>query len=175
MFGFTHNASAVVTPGFEINGTQVIGYVNFGVPSGDQDRTDYTNHLIYMYNNGIANDPNFLGQSYDILHGAPAFGASLGTAVFGQNGTGKSVALGAQGTYTYLFAKYDNTKAGSVVWYVGDQSGTIEIAATYNGHDLSSWTLFTSGVNGVPDGGTTVMLLGMAFGALGIARRFIRR
>jgi len=26
----------------------------------------------------------------------------------------------------------------------------------------------------VPDGGTTIMLLGTAFGALGIARRFIR-
>jgi hypothetical protein len=30
-------------------------------------------------------------------------------------------------------------------------------------------------VNTTPDGGTTVMLLGMALGALGMARRFIKR
>jgi hypothetical protein len=30
------------------------------------------------------------------------------------------------------------------------------------------------GAAGVPDGGTTVMLLGMAFGALGMARRFLK-
>ena len=32
----------------------------------------------------------------------------------------------------------------------------------------------TNGVPGVPDGGTTVMLLGAALGALGMARRFVR-
>jgi hypothetical protein len=31
------------------------------------------------------------------------------------------------------------------------------------------------GGNGVPDGGTTVMLLGVALGALGMARRFLMR
>jgi len=33
--------------------------------------------------------------------------------------------------------------------------------------------LFGPGTPGVPDGGTTVMLLGAALGALGIARRYI--
>jgi hypothetical protein len=39
---------------------------------------------------------------------------------------------------------------------------------------LIGWTLFTAGVPGVPDGGTTVMLLGAALGALGMARRFLK-
>jgi VPDSG-CTERM motif len=33
--------------------------------------------------------------------------------------------------------------------------------------------VFGPGVPGVPDGGTTVMLLGAALGALGMARRFL--
>jgi VPDSG-CTERM motif len=35
---------------------------------------------------------------------------------------------------------------------------------------LSGWTLFSPDSVGVPDGGTTVMLLGAALGALGMAR-----
>jgi hypothetical protein len=42
--------------------------------------------------------------------------------------------------------------------------------------DISHITFFGSpGGNGVPDGGTTVMLLGAALGSLGMARRFLKR
>jgi hypothetical protein len=42
--------------------------------------------------------------------------------------------------------------------------------------DISHISFFGSpGGNGVPDGGTTVMLLGAALGALGMARRFLKR
>ena len=51
--------------------------------------------------------------------------------------------------------------------------GTITIPATAGGYGLSGWTLFTAGgPPGVPDGGTTAMLLGTSLGALGMARRF---
>ncbi len=40
---------------------------------------------------------------------------------------------------------------------------------------LSGLTSLAQAVNGVPDGGTTVMLLGAALGALGMARRFLSR
>jgi hypothetical protein len=38
---------------------------------------------------------------------------------------------------------------------------------------MTGWTLLNP-TGSVPDGGTTVMLLGMAFGALGMARRFLK-
>jgi len=79
------------------------------------------------------------------------------------------------GTYNYLFAKYDNTAAGSVVWYVGNLHGIITIPQTWGQYGLSGWTLFGPGGAGAPDGGTTVMLLGAALGTLGMARRFLKR
>jgi VPDSG-CTERM exosortase interaction domain len=88
------------------------------------------------------------------------------------DGTSTTINLGAQGTFTYLFAKYDGPNYGSEVWYVGDLSGKITIPATAGGYALSGWTLFGTGA-GVPDGGTTAMLLGAALGVLGIARRYI--
>jgi protein with PEP-CTERM/exosortase system signal len=169
MFAFSNNASALT-----IGDGQTLGYVFFGIPSGDQDRTNYVNHLVFMYNNGITDDVA-LGQTFHIVNGAPAFGATLATAVFSHNGGPLDpIDLGGGGLYSYLFAKYDGPNQGSVVWYVGNLSGVITIPADWNGYGLSGWTLFGPGVPGVPDGGTTAMLLGMAFGALGMARRFLK-
>jgi VPDSG-CTERM motif len=169
MVAFSPSAKALT-----IGDGQTLGYVFFGIPSGDQDRTDYTNHLISMYNNGITDDVA-LGQTFHIVNGAPAFGATLPDAVFSHNGGPLDpIDLGGGGLYSYLFAKYDGPNQGSVVWYVGNLSGVITIPADWNGYGLSGWTLFGPGTPGVPDGGTTVMLLGAALGALGMARRFLK-
>ena len=96
--------------------------------------------------------------------------ASLPTAAFALNGTRTNVPLGT-GLYSYLFAKYSGI---SYVWYVGNLSGSVQIPIFALGGLLEGWTLFSAGGQGVPDGGTTVMLLGAALGALGIARRFLK-
>ncbi len=77
------------------------------------------------------------------------------------------------GTFTYLFAKYDGQNDVSQVWNISGLTGVITIPADGpNGYGLSGWILF--GPTGqVPDGGTTVMLLGAALGVLGMARRYI--
>jgi hypothetical protein len=90
-----------------------------------------------------------------------------------------AVDLGAQnlnidlGTgFQYLLGKYDGPNFGSVVWFVGDLTGLIDIPATGGGFGLSHTFLF-NGVPppGVPDGGTTLMLLGSALACLGVLRR----
>ncbi len=96
MFAFSQNARAL-----SIGDTQTIGYVFYGIPSGDQDRTNYVNHLVYMYNNGITDDVA-LGQNFHMVNGAPSFGASMQNAVFGVNGTGTSINLGMGCTPTFL-------------------------------------------------------------------------
>src|SRR6266542_2529241 len=101
MLAFSQNASALPIPmpatiNLTIGDGHELGFVEFGIPSGDSDRLNYVNHLIGM---------------------APAVLTGL------VNGTSTSIDLGAGGTYLYLFAKYDGPNYGSEVWYVGDLSG----------------------------------------------------
>jgi protein with PEP-CTERM/exosortase system signal len=189
MLAFSHNANALrmplpPTPALTIGDSHTLGYVFNGIPSGDALRTQYVNDLVFEYNQGHSSGFTFSasGQNYTLVNGSPAFGATLPGAVFDHNGTGNTgIDLGAVGTFTYLFAKYDGPNGGSVVWYVGNLGGLIDIPA--NGllpgetYGLSGWTLFTGGTppTSLPDGGTTVMLLGTALGALGMVRLYIMR
>ena len=161
MLAFSTNASALT-----IGDTQELGFVQFGIPSGDDARTAYVNHLIGM---ALGTTDVALGQTFTRSNND--FGP-LPTAVFALNGTGTTIDLGS-GLYSYLFAKYDGPNYGSEVWYVGNLSGIITIPATGGRYGLSGWTLFGPGGGQVPDGGTTVMLLGAALGALAMARRYI--
>ena len=164
MLAFSHNASALT-----IGDPQELGFVSFGIPSGDADRLIYVNHLVGM---ALGTTDKADGQSYTRSNNN--FG-TLPTAVLAGHvsGTSTTIDLGS-GNFSYLFAKYDGPNYGSEVWFVGNLSGIITIPATAGGYGLSGWTLFgPGGPNGVPDGGTTVMLLGAALGALGIARRYI--
>jgi len=174
IFAFGQNANAIphaLPPSISlaIGDAHELGFVNFGIPSGDADRTAYVNHLIGM---ALGTQDDALGQHF--TRSNHAF-SPLPQAVLALNGPGiqTSINLGAGGLYTYLFAKYDGPNYGSEVWYVGDLSGIITIPATAGRYGLSGWTLFGPGHPGVPDGGTTAMLLGTALGVLGIARRYI--
>jgi hypothetical protein len=175
-FAFNHNASATPKPmppsiNLTIGDAHELGFVNFGIPSGDADRLTYVNHLIGM---ALGTSDKADGQTY--FRSNNSFGQLPQAVLAGNvNGTSTTINLGAAGTYTYLFAKYDGPNYGSEVWYVGDLSGIITIPATAGRYGLSGWTLFGPGVPGVPDGGTTAMLLGAALGALGMARRYLMR
>jgi hypothetical protein len=174
MLAFSHNASAIRHPlppsiSLAIGDAHELGFVNFGIPSGDADRINYVNHLIGM---AVGMQDDALGQHFTRSNNA--FSQLPQAVLAGHlNGTSTSIDLGAGGLYTYLFAKYDGPNYGSEVWYVGDLNGTIEIPATAGGYGLSGWTLFGTGVPGVPDGGITAVLLGTALGALGLVRRFL--
>jgi hypothetical protein len=165
MFAFNYNANALT-----IGDTHELGFVQFGIPSGDSDRLTYVNHLIGM---ALGTTDTADGQIYTRSNND--FGPLAPATLTGHvNGTSTSINLGAGGTYVYLFAKYDGPNYGSEVWYVGDLSGIITIPATAGGYGLSGWTLFGT-AGSVPDGGTTAMLLGAALGSLGMARRFLKR
>jgi hypothetical protein len=162
MLAFGHNASAL-----SVGDSHELGFLWPGIPGGNQNNTTYVNHLIGMAlgTTDIAN-----GQIY--LRSNNSFG-SLPSAVWALNGNGTTINLGAGGVYTYLFASYSGL--GAEVWYVGDLHGVITIPGIFNLCGLTKWTLFGPAGVGVPDGGVTAMLLGAALGALGMARRFLKR
>jgi hypothetical protein len=172
MLGFSQNANAFPMPmpaslTLTTGGNHELGFIVAG-NVGDANRTLFVNHLIGM---ALGGTDTFMGNSF--TRSMNNFG-SLPTAVFDHNGSGTSVDLGAGGLYSYLYAKYDGNHAGTEVWYVGDLSGTIHIPGFIGQSALSGWTLFGPGGQGVPDGGTTVMLLGASLGALSMARRYLK-
>jgi hypothetical protein len=176
MLAFTPNANAVTN----LNFNQAVGTVTPGAPADETQEASYIN---FMINLGLGGSGDFAGQhitrSMNVFANLPtasAVGAVKNDApVQDANGL-VHIQLGAVGTYSYLYAKYDGQNDLSQVWYVGDLGGEITIPFVGPaGHDLSHYTLFAAGGNGVPDGGTTLMLLGMAFGSLGMARRFLKR
>jgi hypothetical protein len=76
--------------------------------------------------------------------------------------------------FTYILAKYDASKpgAGAHVWLVSSLT-VVNLPANSGQHTLGHYTLFNA--NGafqpVPDGGTTLILLGGALIGLGALRR----
>ena len=155
MLAFSHNASALTVGDNKFLGQLIPG------TGGNAERTAYVNYMIGM-NPGFG---LFMNQVFN--RSTNNFG-SLPTAVFALNGTGINIPLGT-GLYSYLFAQYNGA---SYVWYVGNLSGNVQIPFVAAGL-LMGWTLFSAGGQGVPDSGATVMLLGAALCALGIARRFL--
>ena len=154
--GFASQVSALV-----IGDSHELGFVNYGIPSGDQDRENYVNHLIDM---ALGSQDDALGQHFTRSNNN--FGP-LADAVFDNNGTSLSIDVTG---FDYLFAKYDGPNYGAEVWYVGDLSGVITIPAKGGKYGLSGWTLFTGSPNNVPDAGGTVSLLGAALMGLALLR-----
>ena len=135
--------------------------------TANQDKVNYVNHLI-----GMA-----LG-TIEIAKGEVYFRSSHGfkilpAAAQALNGGGRTLNFRTGGLYTYLFATYNGY--GTEVWYVRNLNGIITIPFLTAGHHLTGWTLFGAGSTGVPDGGITVMLLGVALGVVALARRFLMR
>ena len=142
-----------------------LGQVLFGIPSGDQDRTDYVNHLIGMT---LGSSDSFAGQDFNRTFNS--CGACTPVTVSDiQNGTGTTINLGSGGAL-YLFAKYDGPNAGAEVWYIGGLTGTITIPAQGlegQKYGLSGWSIWGGGPVTTPDGGVTAALLGLGLAGLG--------
>jgi VPDSG-CTERM motif len=169
MLAFTNSASADATLGF-FPDTHVVGTISPGAPADPADVATYINFMIGLAPGGSG---TFSGQT--ITRTTNTFGSLPTASATGSvSGTGTTIDLNALGTFTYLFAKYDGQNDLSQVWNISGLTGVITIPAFGPlGYGLSGWVLF--GPNGfVPDGGTTVMLLGAALGALGMARRFLK-
>ena len=158
---FSQNASALP---LGVGDSHELGFLWPALPSGNQNKVTYVNHLIGMALGSIdiAN-----GQIY--FRSNHAFG-SLPTATWALNGTGTTINLGAGGVYAYLFANYG--LSGAHVWYIGNLRGVITIPAIAGFGRLAGWTLFGPRGVGVPDEGFTAMLLALAVCVLGMFRRF---
>ena len=183
MLAFSHNASAnrivgginIPTTALTFNDTHVVGTISPAAPADPADVAPYINFMIGLVpgHSGTFHNPP---HTQTVTRSSNLFPSLPNALVPGAvSGTGTTINLGAGGVFSYLFAKYDGQNDISQVWYVGNLSGILTIPLDGPlGHGLSGWILFgPGGTPSVPDGGTTVMLLGAALGALGAARRFL--
>jgi hypothetical protein len=159
-----------------IGDASTFGYVFLGIPSGDSDRLNYVNHLAGMTPGTL---DSFSGQTFirTLNNPGPGFPNYTNADPPALNGSSTAIDLGpTAGAYDYLFAKYDGPNQGSVVWFVGDLSGSMTIPASWTGVGLSRWTLFKEGGReNVPDSGATIVLFSTAFTSLGAVRRYLKR
>jgi VPDSG-CTERM motif len=173
--GTDANANRIPLPAsinLTIGNPHELGKVKPATPEGDAAITQYVNFMIGLSLGGSGHV--IIGPHKTLVtRSMNDFGSLPGPATLALRGTGTTINLGTQGTY-YLFAHYGGPRGGfAEVWYLGNLNGSISIPATGFGHGLSGWALFTAPGGAVPDGGTTVMLLGAALGALGVVRRFL--
>jgi hypothetical protein len=166
MFVPSHDSKASA---LAIGDSRELGFLWPGIQrkTDNQSKATYVNHLIGMALGAV-----------DVANGEVYFRSnhgfkSLPSAALAVNGGGRTIYPRTAGLYTYLFASYDGY--GSEVWYIGNLSGIITIPLLVAGHSLIGWTLLGPRSIGVPDGGITVMLLGVALGVLALARRFLVR
>jgi VPDSG-CTERM motif len=174
--GNNANANRISLPpsiNLTIGDQHELGQAQPPTPEGDADITRYVNFMIGL---SLGGSGHVIIGPHNILvtRSMNNFGSLPSPATLALRGTGTTINLGTQGTYAYLFAHYGGPGGGfAEVWYVGNLNGSISIPATGLGHGLSGWALFTAPGGAVPDGGTTLMLLGTALGALGIVRRLM--
>jgi hypothetical protein len=157
-----------------IGDSRDLGLINPKHPANPDDSEDFVNILLGL---SPGSGPTTIGaNTYTRTLNDPLLGNypdAVFSAEFGENVT--DIPLGDDG-YLYLLAKYDGPNFGSVVWYVGGLTGDITIPLFGSGEQfaVSHTYLFNPNgapPNGVPDSGTTVMLLGTALACIGALRR----
>jgi len=176
----------------------LLGTVIPGTQGGGQAQRDaaMTNALIAIGSlggqttiNGGLYSRSF--NSFGSLPAATATGALLGTNI-AEGTTPVTVNLGTG--FQYLVVAYDGPNGSAAIYNVAGLTGSVDLfryakreldangdptgnllgsnSAAQGYFKMTGWTLLNP-TGTVPDGGTTVMLLGAALGALGMARRFL--
>jgi hypothetical protein len=167
------NASAIL---IQIGDTRDLGLIDPNHPADPSSSAGYVDILL---DQALGTGPTTIGaNAYTRTLNDPLNG-NYPNAIFNSEiaFTGGNINLGQAG-FLYLLAKYDGPNFGSEVFYIGGLTGANTIPLTAEGFGLSHVYLFNpSDVtpnptgNGVPDGGSTVALLGLALLALGGASR----
>jgi hypothetical protein len=163
-----------VTLGFGNDDPYAVGFVVDGV-GNPTEQASFVNILVGLAANTTDfQTPAGTGEHYtrtDNFAGLPTISA---TGHLKQDNANTSFDLGAGG-YTYLTGKYDAENAGMYVWYVAGLTGIVTMPANssgFNGNQGLSHSIAYGPGTSVPEGGSTVAMLGAGFILLaGLARR----
>ena len=163
MFAFNANAFTL-----DFNDPQSLGWVDPSDATGNAHEAVYVNTLIsFAQGSGLHSGID----GHDYFRRNTSCGTCVAAVFSSKDDSGSNTVNLGTGGFAYLLGTY---MTRSVIWNVQGLTGNITIPDFLNRCALSHWTLFAPG-GAVPDGGTTVMLLGAALGALGVVRRYLTR
>jgi hypothetical protein len=156
--------------GIMLNDPGVVGTVESGEPAGATDEVGYVNYLLALPANSgpVSYDGHIYKTSSTDYNGTVTLGVKDETGnVFVPSG------------WEFVLAKYDGPNGGDVLWYLGGASfelpgksdGLWENDAG-KGYGISHFTVFNSTAS-VPEGGSTLVLLGVVLFGLGILNKRI--
>jgi hypothetical protein len=155
-----------------------VGDVHPDVPQSPADRVNFINFMIALAPGGSGDD--MIGGHNDMVFRSLNLFSSLPAAttvgIVNLMSTVTSFNTAITGTFTYLFAHYGGQHSGtSFVWDISGLTGVITVPSSFGNYGLSGWSLVnpTGGVP-APDGGATIMLLGLGLSGLGMVRRFLK-
>jgi hypothetical protein len=173
----SNNAKAISYPLTLIGSTNLtigdqheLGQVRPATPEGDSAIGQYVNFMIGL---SLGGSGHVIIGPHDVLvtRSTNNFWTLPSPTTLPLRGTSQTVALGFQGTYAYLFAHFGGPGGGfAEVWNVATLNGNVTIPAEAFEHGFSGWALFTMPA-GIPDRGTTAIMLGVALGILSVVRR----
>lgn len=174
LLGFAPNASAI---NFTLASSQFLGDAIPALPESPADDAILINGMIGLALNG-STTVTIGTHDNTVVRSGNSFG-SLPTANSATATTPGTMTLGSGSGYTYLFAFYGkgNTLGlgkdqVGLAWDVTGLTGTFTIPTDA----LSHWELFNPGDTThtrVPDGGSTIALLGAALTGIGLMRNKI--
>jgi hypothetical protein len=159
-----------------IDDSGVAGIVEYSKESqGDGTAMTFANYLLTLgANDSDVADANGNGHDENYTTGANDYDGVL------SNPNKYNGVVTDNSGWTWVMAKYDGKNGGFVLFYLPDYGNTIpEFSYPIFGREPSagayqmSYALRFGKVN-VPDGGSTMMLLGGALAALGTVRRFFK-
>ncbi|HEX4263109.1 MAG TPA: VPDSG-CTERM sorting domain-containing protein [Verrucomicrobiae bacterium] len=171
LLGITSNANAT---NFTLSSSQFLGDVIPALPESPADDAQFINGLIALSLNGTTTVT--IGPHVNTVVRSGNSFSSLPTADSSTVTVPGSMTFGSGSGYTYLYAFYGagNTlglghNQVGLAWDVSGLTGTFTIPSDA----LSHWELFNPGSSthtSVPDGGSTVVLLGAALTGIGLLR-----
>lgn len=175
-------AQALTIPQFFAANPDVVGLVKDAVPFGDADRVVYVNNALGLGPNAVAVTVGTEKYWTGATDYRPDTVSLLDSST---PGTGVATIVG----WDYLFVKYDGPNAGAIIYFLNGASFTpaatiADLGGINDGlpktqtpkYDpewkggISGWTAYGAH-HSVPDGGSTLALIGIGLTGLGLLRR----
>jgi hypothetical protein len=170
-------AAAAVSTGavtFTLTSPETLGYIAPGTETSTEANAAYINSLIDRNNNNSSSSTfDRAGQIYVLINDTGttlALADAAGVVDTGAVGGDDEVTVTG---YEYLIVKYGGANGSALVFNVTGITGDVILPETdLTGGNANKYLLFNSaGATNVPDGGTTVALLGAGLIGLAAARR----